>query len=154
MTQPLRMSFEVACSAEHAFDVWTSGIGTWWPPDHTVSGDVASVVVLQSGVGGRIYERTPEGVELQWGEVTVWEPPARLTYRWHLGQDPDSATEVAITFRSRSSQTTRVEIEQRGWEQFGDAADDRRERNTYGWETVLPHFIAAIGASADQDGDH
>ena len=24
--------------AEHAFSVWTSGIGTWWPPDHTVTG--------------------------------------------------------------------------------------------------------------------
>jgi hypothetical protein len=31
MTAPLRMSFNVDCSAEHAFAVWTSGIGTWWP---------------------------------------------------------------------------------------------------------------------------
>ncbi len=27
MTDPLRMSFDVACSAEHAFRVWTSRIG-------------------------------------------------------------------------------------------------------------------------------
>jgi hypothetical protein len=32
MTGPLRMSFDVACSAAHAFSVWTAGIGTWWPP--------------------------------------------------------------------------------------------------------------------------
>ena len=32
MTEPLRMSFDVACSAGHAFTVWTSGIGIWWPP--------------------------------------------------------------------------------------------------------------------------
>ena len=38
MTEPLRISIDVACSAEHAFTVWTSGIGSWWPPDHTVSG--------------------------------------------------------------------------------------------------------------------
>ena len=38
MTGPLRLSFDVACSAEHAFTVWTAGIGTWWPPDHTVTG--------------------------------------------------------------------------------------------------------------------
>ena len=37
MTTPLRISFDVACPAEHAFRVWTSGIGTWWPPDHTVT---------------------------------------------------------------------------------------------------------------------
>jgi hypothetical protein len=29
MTTPLRMSFDVACSADHAFTVWTVGIGTW-----------------------------------------------------------------------------------------------------------------------------
>lgn len=74
MTTPLRMSFDVACSADHAFTVWTSGIGTWWPPDHTMTGR-AEAVVLQGGVGGRIYERTADGTEHEWGEVTVWQPP-------------------------------------------------------------------------------
>ena len=77
MTAPLKMSFDVACSAEHAFSVWTSGIGTWWPPDHTVSGQADLKIVLEGGVGGRIYERTSEGVEHDWGEVTVWDPPSR-----------------------------------------------------------------------------
>ncbi len=63
MNPPLRMSFDLACSAEHAFSVWTSGLGTGWPPDHTVTGQADLVIVLQSGVGGRIYERTSDGVE-------------------------------------------------------------------------------------------
>ena len=77
MTAPLRMSFDVACSADHAFAVWTAGIGAWWPPDHTMTGR-AEEVVLQGGVGGRIYERTADGTEHEWGEVIVWQPPARL----------------------------------------------------------------------------
>jgi hypothetical protein len=28
VTEPLRMSFDVSCTAEHAFAVWTSGIGS------------------------------------------------------------------------------------------------------------------------------
>jgi len=28
MTEPLRMSFDVDCSAEHAFSIWTAKIGT------------------------------------------------------------------------------------------------------------------------------
>ncbi len=75
VTAPLRISFDVDCPPQHAFAVWTSKIGTWWPRDHTVSGD-AEEVVLESGAGGRIYERTSAGVRHEWGEITVWEPPA------------------------------------------------------------------------------
>jgi hypothetical protein len=143
MTVPLRMSFDVACSVEHAFDVWTAGIGTWWPRDHTTTGN-ADVVVLESGVGGRIYEREPDGVEHDWGEVTTWEPPARVTYSWHLGRDRADAGEVDIRFTAQGERTTRVEIEHRGWERAGGAGDEWRTRNLAGWQTVTPHFIAAI----------
>lgn len=97
MTDPLRFTVDVACSSEHAFVTWTSEIGTWWPPDHTVTGQ-AERVVLQEGIGGRIYERGPDGVEHEWGEVTVWEPPSRLAYLWHIGRGRAEATEVEIHF--------------------------------------------------------
>lgn len=97
MTDPLRITFEVDCPPQHAFRVWTSKIGSWWPRDHTVSGDPAEVV-LERGAGGRIYERTASGERHEWGEVTVWEPARRLSYLWHLGRDRSSATEVDIHF--------------------------------------------------------
>ena len=139
MTTPLRISFDVACPAEHAFRTWTAGIGTWWPPDHTVSGQPADVV-LQSGVGGRIYERAADGTEHEWGEVTVWQPPTRLAYLWYLGRDRADATEVEIRFHPQEG-STRVDITHRGWERVGDPW---RERNRIGWQTLLPHFEKEI----------
>jgi hypothetical protein len=144
VTAPLKISFEVECSAEHAFSVWTSRIDTWWPSDHTVSGK-PDEVVLQSGVGGRIFERTPEGTEHDWGEVTHWNPPEQLAYLWHLGTDRTAATEVHVRFVAQSAATTRIEIEHRGWEQLGEAADQWRDRNRVGWDTLLPHFVGQIG---------
>jgi Activator of Hsp90 ATPase homolog 1-like protein len=144
MTAPLKMSFDVACSPEHAFDVWTAGIGTWWPPDHTVTGRSDLDVVLQGSVGGRIYERTPEGDEHEWGEVTVWEPPSQLGYLWHLRGDRADATEVEIRFLAQGTTATRIEIEHRGWERLGAAGDDWRDRNRAGWQSLLPHYLAAI----------
>ena len=77
MTDPLRLSFDVACSAGHAFSVWTSGIGTWWPPDHTVTGQPA-LVVLTSGVGGRIYHLQEQGMQaVQAYLERVWGDAAR-----------------------------------------------------------------------------
>ena len=95
MTEPLRMSFDVACSAGHAFTVWTSGIAAWWPPDHTMTGRVETVV-LQGGVGGRIYERTVDGTEHEWGEVTVWQPPAVA------GPEPGQLADLAAALRQRT----------------------------------------------------
>jgi hypothetical protein len=147
MTTPLRFSFDVDCSAEHAFSVWTSRIDTWWPSDHTVSGE-AELVVLQSGVGGRIFERTSDGVEHDWGEVTLWNPPTQLAYLWHLGADRTAATEVEVRFVARGAGTTRIEVEHRGWEQLGETADRWRDRNRIGWDTLLPHFLARIQTGA------
>jgi uncharacterized protein YndB with AHSA1/START domain len=151
VTAPLQMSFDVACSAEHAFGVWTSRIGTWWPPDHTATGQ-AELVVLQSGIGGRIYERTSDGVEHDWGEVTVWEPPTRLVYLWHLRRDRADATEVEIRFVALDGAATRIEIEHRGWERLGNAAGEWRDRNRAGWQTLLPHYLAAIEKLAPTNG--
>ena len=144
MSEPLRFELEVACPVGHAFTVWTTGIGTWWPADHTVTGERGLRVVLEGRVGGRVYERTPTGVEHDWGEVTVWEPPSRLAYRWFLRADRADATDVEIRFVAIGD-GTRVEIEHRGWERLGARADSWRNRNRQGWSTLLPHFAAVVG---------
>ena len=104
----------------------------------------AELVVFEGGVGARIFERTSDGVEHDWGEVTLWNPPTQLAYRWHLGADRTAATEVQVRFVARGAAATRIEIEHRGWEQLGEAADQWRDRNQVGWDTLLPHFVAQI----------
>jgi activator of Hsp90 ATPase-like protein len=143
MTDSLHITFDVACSREHAFAVWTSGIDAWWPRDHTVTADPGLVVVLQGRVGGRIYERTPDGAEHDWGEVTAWDPPTLLGYRWHLGQEPDDATDVEVRFVAEGEAATRIEIEHRGWHRLGARAEVLRNRNRLGWDAFLAHYVPA-----------
>jgi uncharacterized protein YndB with AHSA1/START domain len=83
-------------------------------------------------------------VEHDWGEVTVWEPPARLAYRWHLGMDRADATDVEIRFVAHGEPATRVEIEHTGWERLGKASDTWRDRNRGGWQSLVPWFLAAV----------
>jgi uncharacterized protein YndB with AHSA1/START domain len=143
MTEPLRLAFDVACPPETAFALWTSRLSTWWPSDHTVTGRDDLTVVLESGVGGRIFERTPEGDEHEWGEVTRWDPPVALDYRWHLRRDRADATSVSVRFLAAGEAGTRVEIEHTGWERLGADGDDWRDRNRAGWRTLLPHYVDA-----------
>jgi hypothetical protein len=151
MIEPLRMSFDVGCSVEHAFATWTSAIDAWWPADHTVTGRPGLLVVLEPRVGGRIYERVDGGIEHDWGEVTIWEPPSRLGYSWHLRRDRADATDVEIRFVERGARDTRIEIEHSGWERLGADGEDWRDRNHHGWDTLLPHYLTAIHITTGGD---
>lgn len=146
MIEPIRLGLDLACPPDHAFEVWTGRIGQWWPADHTVTGDPDLTIVLEGRPGGRIFERTADGTEHDWGKVTVWEPPRRLVYLWHLKRDPGEATEVEIRFLGRGVGSTRVEIEHRGWERLRTAGEDWRDRNRGGWATLLPHYVEAARA--------
>jgi hypothetical protein len=146
MIEPIRLTFDVDCPADHAFEVWTARIDRWWPADHTASGEADATVVLEPRTGGRIFERTVAGAEHEWGEVTIWEPPTRLGYLWHLRRDRHDATEVEIQFIDRGDATTRVEIEHRRWEALGTDGKSWRDRNRGGWATLLPQFVTAAEA--------
>jgi hypothetical protein len=147
MSDALHFSFDVGCAVDHAFATWTERIGMWWPRDHTVSGSPASIV-LEGRIGGRIYERTEQGDEHEWGEVTEWRPPDLVAFRWHIGVGDEFATDVAVTFAPVGVDATRVEIEQSGWERLGPAAAELRQRNHTGWSTLEPHFRAAVEQGA------
>jgi Activator of Hsp90 ATPase homolog 1-like protein len=103
MIEPLRISFEVATSQQHAFRCWTERID-------------------------------------RWGVVTVWDPPSRLGYRWHLRRTPEEATDVLITFTAVDDGTTRVDVEQTSWERLGADAQAWRDRNSSGWAGLLQHY--------------
>ncbi|MFN2504020.1 MAG: SRPBCC domain-containing protein [Acidimicrobiales bacterium] len=142
MIDPLRLAFEVECSAEHAFAVWTAKTSRWWPAGHSVSGEAGLEVVFEPRVDGRIFERTPGGEEFEWGEITDWDPPRQLSYLWHLRRDRADATDVIIRFADLG-QATRVEIEHRGWERLGADGPRWREANQGGWSGLVPHFVSA-----------
>ena len=146
--EPLELRFTVACPPEHAFAVWAQRTSLWWPTGHSVSAAPGLTVTFEPHAGGRIYERTPDGAEHDWGEVLVWEPPRRLAYLWHLRFDRSDATEVEITFApDAGADGTTVTIVHRGWERLGAKAPERRERNRRGWEGLVPHYVAAAGPS-------
>lgn len=144
MIEPLRMSFTVDCSAEHAFATWTERPTAWWPPEHTMSHERGAEIVFEPRRGGRVYERTHDGREFEWGEVVEWDPPRRLRYLWRIATTPDNATDVEILFRQVSESETRIEIEHGGWERLGGFGPDWRNVNTGGWDGVLPAYRAAI----------
>ena len=145
MTEPIELELTVACSAQDAFSVWATKTSLWWPHDHSVSGERGLSVTFEPRPGGRIFERTPGGVEHDWGEVLTWEPSRRITYLWYIGSERSDATEVEVTFTGRGDSTV-VTIVHRGWERLGASGSRRREMNEKGWEGLVHHFVRGCAA--------
>ena len=85
---PVRQSVLVRSDRQHTFEVFVATIGTWWPVNPFSAGkDRVRDVTFERRPGGRVYETWHDGTEVDWGEVLVWEPPARFAMTW---TSPDS----------------------------------------------------------------
>jgi uncharacterized protein YndB with AHSA1/START domain len=142
--EPLEVEFTVRCGPARAFELWAERTTLWWPKGHSVSADPDLTVRFEPRAGGRIFERTSDGIEHDWGEVLDWQPPRRLAYLWHLRFDRADATEVEVTF-SPHEQGTLVRIMHTGWERLGAEGPERRERNASGWAAVTRHYRELAG---------
>jgi len=147
LIEPIRISFTIECSAEHAFDTWTRKATAWWPPEHTVSHEKGATIVFEPRPGGRIFERTDAGAEIEWGEIVEWDRPRRLRYLWRIATDAANATDVAIEFSEVGDDSTRVDILHAGWERLGDLGPTWRNANRAGWDGVLPAYQNATRRS-------
>jgi uncharacterized protein YndB with AHSA1/START domain len=143
---PVRKSVRVNASLERAFEVFTAGIGRWWPTTHHIGASDLDTHVIEPKKGGRWYERGIDGMECEVGRVLVWEPPTRLVLGWQLTADwkfdPNLMTEVEVRFIPDGANATRVELEHRNLHRFGDRADAFRQQidSPEGWGGLLQLF--------------
>ncbi len=142
---PVRKNVFVNAPQHQAFEVFTAGIGRWWPKTHKIGPADLDRPVIEPKAGGRWYEIHVDGTECEIGKVAVWEPPARVVLIWQLTpeftHDPDLITEVEVQFTPEGD-GTRVNLEHRDLERMGDKADIMRETvsGPGGWPALLQLF--------------
>jgi len=145
---PVRKVVKVNASAEVAFDVFTAGMTRWWPPTHSINPTKSKLkeTVMEPRAGGRWYEKGEDGSQCDWGKVLAWEPPTRLLLAWQIDAqwryDPKLVTEVEVRFTPEGASVTRVELEHRNIERFGDSAEAVRNAidSEGGWGALLESF--------------
>ena len=130
-------------SRDDTFRLFTEGLGEWWPiPTHSIHGDDVVAAILEPRAGGRLYERTTDGTECEWGTIVEWNAPDGFSVSWKPNLDDDAhRTTWTVRFEAIDDTTTRLELVHTGWEGFGDTAESARGMYTTGWDLVLARFI-------------
>jgi uncharacterized protein YndB with AHSA1/START domain len=146
---PVRKTIQVKASQERAFEVFTAGMGRWWVKGHSINTSPQQDVIVEPREGGRWYERGKDGSECQWGHVIEWDPPRRLLLAWQIGADwrfdPALVTELEVRFTPEGPNATRVDLEHRNLDRFGEKAAETRASldGAGGWTGLLKAFAEA-----------
>jgi len=149
---PVRKSIRVNASAAHAFDVFTSGLGRWWPRDKGIGKMPMKTAVMETHLGGRWYELAEDGTQTKVGKIIVWEPPTRFVVTWDINSQwkPDEtiSSEVEVKFTPEGPNATRVELEHRKFEQMGAEPGETMRRSVdSGWPGMLERFKSEVEAA-------
>jgi hypothetical protein len=128
----VRKIIKVEAPRDVAWRVFTEQMGTWWPLAVYKIGKANAVdAVIEPRAGGRWYERGEDGSTCDWGSVLIWEPTTRLVLSWDIDANfqyaPQLKTEIEVRFVSEESGITRVELEHRRLDRFGDRRAEMRD---------------------------
>jgi uncharacterized protein YndB with AHSA1/START domain len=149
---PVRKTIRVKASAACAFEVFTAGLGRWWPLAHGIGKTPRKGVAMETRLGGKWYELAEDGTRTDVGTIVVWEPPQRFVMNWDINSQwkPDTtvASEVEVRFIAEAADATRVELEHRGFEILGAEGGAKMRKDVDGgWPGLLDLFKAHVEAA-------
>ncbi|HMK99643.1 MAG TPA: SRPBCC family protein [Acidimicrobiales bacterium] len=144
----MQASVVVDAPIDKAFTVFTTDIGTWWPPEHHILEGELAEMIFEPRVGGHVYDRATNGNECHWARVLVYEPPTRIVFswdislQWQLEPDQERTSEIEVRFIAESPDRTRVELEHRKLDRHGDGWESMRDAvgSPEGWTVGLMRF--------------
>ena len=96
-------SVRLSIAPMQAFELFTTRISDWWPPQSRhVRGSGSRLYLLPEG---RFYEQGVDGEEFELGRVLEWEPGKRILCHFYVATGIERPTLVEIRFESEASGT-------------------------------------------------
>ncbi len=148
----IRHQIVVEAPIERAFSVFTTGFGSFKPPEHNILGVDIAETIFEPRVGGHVYDRGVDGSECRWARVLAYEPPNRVVIswdispQWQLETDIEKTSEVDVRFIAEAPNRTRVELEHRNLDRHGNGWDAVRDGvdGAAGWPLYLRRFAGVV----------
>jgi len=142
MLEPIVTTIEVPCGQQHAFDIFTREMGTWWPLDKRSMSMMhgrkpSKSLLVEPKPGGKIVETGHDGAQYVWGTFRAFGPHDFLSMDFHMGMPAESASLVEVRFTALDRRRTRVQLTQSNWEAFGDLAEMMRGGYGSGWVIIF-----------------
>ncbi|RMI33302.1 SRPBCC family protein [Nocardia stercoris] len=151
----VRVDMVVEAPIAQAYQVFTTGIDSWWNRDHHIGPSPLAEEVVEPFEGGRLYGRCVDGTECAWGRVLVWQPPTAFSFTWaidltwQLETDPARASRVDVTFTPLDDTRTSVTLIHSGFENHGDGWESMRDAvaSPGGWPALQEEYVKVVATA-------
>ena len=154
MIPPIEKTITVPCSPEQAFDIFLTGMGSWWPLDKftysAMKGAPAKDVRIDPRPGGGITEIGADGAETSWGHVVDYAPHSHMELRFHIpapGHEDGGQSLLRIAFAPVDG-GTRVDLRQSDFEAIGEMGEPSSKGYSQGWVAIFEGAYANACAAA------
>jgi uncharacterized protein YndB with AHSA1/START domain len=151
-TLSVRRSIVVDAPQALCFETFTD-MTSWWPlATHTIGEKPARANIVERRSGGRWYDVDMHGKESDIGRVLAYEPPSRLLLSWTISCiftiDPSTTTEIEVRFIPETPDRTRIELEHRGFEIYGEGGGEavKLYEGDGAWTLVLGCYEKHMGS--------
>lgn len=141
----------VALDPQAAFERFTHGMGDWWLPAYSWSGEALQSISIEPREGGFCTEIGPHGLRCDFGRVLTADPGRHLAFTWQIGADrvpvldPEAASRVDVHFEPAGDGATRVTLTHSDFDRHGPdgAAYCEAMASQQGWPLLLQRFADA-----------
>ncbi len=150
----VRVELTVDAPIAKAYEVFTTGIDSWWPREHHIGAGTLAEEVVEPWAGGRLLGREADGAECPWGTVLAWEPPTHFAFSWAISlawqyePDPARTSRVDVTFAEIDPGHTRVTLVHSGLENHGEGWESMRDAvsDPKGWPGLQELYAKVVAA--------
>jgi uncharacterized protein YndB with AHSA1/START domain len=154
MSSKVMVALRIAAPRARVFEAFTREIHLWWRPNplFRFSRAGAGTLAIEPREGGRFTETQADGSVFEIGQVTAWEPDARLVFTWRQASfADDQSTRVEVRF-DEVGDDTRVTVEHLGWDSVPAPHAARHgmvgtlflQRHGGWWQELLASLKAAV----------
>jgi len=133
----VELEVNLAATPERVWKALVNETTTWWPREFCVG--QAKDFVIESKLGGRMYEDWGNGAGLMWAQVIGIDPPRSIDLLGHLTAafGGPATTQFRIALASKDMGTVLTVSDTI----FGNLSDDKCERTREGWEILFDQAL-------------
>lgn len=145
----VEQEISINASTERVFEALTDDVSAWWGAPYLLTAS-PQAIILESQVGGRLYEQSSSGDGALWATVTAIKKNEHLVLTGPIGMS--GALHSVVTFNLEPKNEGEATLLKLSHQAIGQLGDDTQSNYNAGWQDLLGVRLKAFVETGERLG--